>query len=635
MKDKDHDLLRRYAEENDHDAFRALVQLYGPMIHGAALRKVGATDSANDISQEVFITLAKKAAYIGPKVSLAGWLFRVTRTHAIDYLRETSRRKKRETRYSMELTLSAEETFECWEKLSPLIDDILQEIPEKDRDLVLMRYFSNRSNRFVAQSLNISEDAARKRISRAMDLLRIRLSKRGLTMTSATLLATIPAHAAPPLSTSLLNSLSTAAGSSLTSLSLLQGIIIMSTKTKIIAGIVTAAIFTVIVHTSTSNGLPEEAELTTEVVVSVRSPHQADKLNSQSNERSSEADLVPADFIAGINAGEIDFYDLIRASRKHFEKMETKDLIDLHSQSASVENLRFQTQLQAQLMRELAKRLSFDQVFAMVSPQPGAQRNMEIRSIFGGAGMDLKSFSERLALLSGVEAAIASSSYFKDMTKNGLPDLGDLDGIGQMNRYTEQALLTHLRGVRERQLSAEIAGKGGPVGDVAEFTDNLYKGGLISKEALLDSYRSGAGEYFTEDNLKHLLSSDDLSSAKNFSKTIEYHAKILMETNPPEKMGAIIALATSEEAAPNNLVGSAFTSWIQYNASSAVSWYEKERGKMPPQASDKIAAALSSYALKTAEFDTAKEWIENIVDPEAKASAENHLNKLLISRESE
>lgn len=181
----------------------------GPVKHEVTGRQLNHVP----FTQEVFIILAKKSSRIRSGVSLAGWLYQVTRTTAIDHIRSNSKRQQRETQYSMDPSLSSEDSTMCWEELSPVIDDTLQELSESDRNLVLMRYFCNRSNRSSASSLSISEDAARKRTARAIAALRTRLTSRGLTFSAATLLATIPAHAAPPLASSLFHSFSSATAS--------------------------------------------------------------------------------------------------------------------------------------------------------------------------------------------------------------------------------------------------------------------------------------------------------------------------------------------------------------------------------------------------------------------------------------
>src|SRR4051795_5774048 len=89
----DLELLREYSQRGSEDAFRALVERHAGMVHGAALRMVRDAALAQDITQAVFILLARKAGEFKNGTVVAGWLYRTTRFSALQTLRSERRRQ--------------------------------------------------------------------------------------------------------------------------------------------------------------------------------------------------------------------------------------------------------------------------------------------------------------------------------------------------------------------------------------------------------------------------------------------------------------------------------------------------------------------------------------------------------------
>ena len=211
MGDDDQPLLARYAASGDESAFRELVERHLPVVLGAARRRIGCHHLACDVAQEVFAILARKAGLISSRTPLAGWLHTTTRTAAIDLLRSQARRQKREQTYAMDPGLTPDESAVDWAGLSPVLEDTLDQLPDRDRDALLLRYFHRLPLGAVAKTLGTTEEAARKRVSRALDALRSSLAKRGITTTSAVLAQMLPAHASVPAPAGLAASISSAA----------------------------------------------------------------------------------------------------------------------------------------------------------------------------------------------------------------------------------------------------------------------------------------------------------------------------------------------------------------------------------------------------------------------------------------
>jgi len=186
----DAEILQRYVRERDDHAFAELVQRHLGVVYGAALRRTGGrAHLAEEIAQQVFIDLARKAAALCHHPSLIGWLHRSTRYAAIDAARAERREKKlAESLATMPDTNPPDEQVE-WALLRPALDDALDRLKDADREAMLLRYFEGLSFVELGARLNVSENAARMRIERALDQLSGHLGRRGVTSTSAALAA--------------------------------------------------------------------------------------------------------------------------------------------------------------------------------------------------------------------------------------------------------------------------------------------------------------------------------------------------------------------------------------------------------------------------------------------------------------
>lgn len=196
----DIDLLRQFASDRSEEAFSELVSRHIDLVYSAALRRVRDADLAKDVSQTVFLLLAKKARSLSQTTILASWLYRAAGYVAADVLKSENRRRHRETA-AMEPLYDSSANAAPWREIEPFLDRAMEDLGEKDRALVLLRYFENKSLKEVGAAFDISEDAAQKRVTRAVEKLRENLVRRGATVSSGTLAAIIAAfacHAAPP-----------------------------------------------------------------------------------------------------------------------------------------------------------------------------------------------------------------------------------------------------------------------------------------------------------------------------------------------------------------------------------------------------------------------------------------------------
>jgi RNA polymerase sigma factor (sigma-70 family) len=198
----DLDLLRDYVDNRAESAFAELVNRHANWVHAIARRKVRDDQLALDVSQAVFIVLSRKAPQLLAKrwnMRLTGWLYHVVRLTAANALRELSRRRRYEQEAAAQRATEtqADDSID-WESLLPMVDASLADLGASDREAVLLRFYRQQSFTDVAQALGISEDAARKRVARALDRLRGLLRRRGQTsLASAALAAGLLAGAAP------------------------------------------------------------------------------------------------------------------------------------------------------------------------------------------------------------------------------------------------------------------------------------------------------------------------------------------------------------------------------------------------------------------------------------------------------
>jgi len=193
VNDTDLQLLARYARQHAEDAFTEIVRRYLSLVFSAALRQVRSPQLAEEVAQSVFIDLARQANRLAPDTILSAWLYQVTRRTAVDVVRRESRRQHREQVAS---ELSAMNTSATdWTQIEPFLDEAMHVLDDIDRTAVLLRYFENKSFAEVGHTLGASEDAARKRVSRAVDQLREFFAKRGVTVAASGLAAVISTNA--------------------------------------------------------------------------------------------------------------------------------------------------------------------------------------------------------------------------------------------------------------------------------------------------------------------------------------------------------------------------------------------------------------------------------------------------------
>jgi RNA polymerase sigma factor (sigma-70 family) len=205
----DLELLQNYADRNSEEAFAELVRRHLDLVYSAALRQVRSPQLAEEVAQSAFTDLARNAGKLKPDTILTAWLYQVARRTAIDVVRHESRRQLCE-QIAVEMTNMNSNSSE-WTQIEPLLDEAMDVLDEKDRAAILLRYFENKNLREVGESLGTSDDAAQKRVSRAVERLREFFTKRGGTVGASGLAVVISANAVQAAPVELAVTISTAA----------------------------------------------------------------------------------------------------------------------------------------------------------------------------------------------------------------------------------------------------------------------------------------------------------------------------------------------------------------------------------------------------------------------------------------
>jgi len=235
----DPELLAAYARTNSEEAFAELVRRHVNLVYSAALRQVNGDEHlARDVAQCVFTDLAGKAGSLARRESLTGWLYTSAHFAAGKIIRAETRRRDREEKFMREPTnepAGDRASGDAWETLRPMLDQVMHELKQADREAILLRYFENRPFAEVGTRLGLNENAARMRVERALERLRTAFARRGLATTAS--LATVlganavqlaPAGLAPALTAGAIT------GAGTTTLTLFK--IMTATKLKLALG---------------------------------------------------------------------------------------------------------------------------------------------------------------------------------------------------------------------------------------------------------------------------------------------------------------------------------------------------------------------------------------------------------------
>ena len=188
-------LLADYAANGSEEAFRELVARYIDLVYSTAVRLVnGDTHRAEDVAQTVFADLARLAGTLSDDIMLGGWLHRRTWHVATTLMRNERRRLNRE-RQAAEMNPPPDYAETSFERIAPLLDEAINQLGARDRAAIVLRFFEHRDLHAIGMALGSNEDAAQKRVSRAVEKLRCHFARRGMVASATVIASVIAAHA--------------------------------------------------------------------------------------------------------------------------------------------------------------------------------------------------------------------------------------------------------------------------------------------------------------------------------------------------------------------------------------------------------------------------------------------------------
>ena len=187
-------LVREFADGKSDEVFAKIVARHINLVYSAALRQSGNAQQAEEVTQAVFLILARKAASLHPDTILSGWLYQTAQFTAANARRAALRHQQREQEAQMEF-MQNHQTDDSWQRLAPVLEEAMSSLGQKERDAIVLRYFENRTVGEVPAALRVGEAAAQKRVNRGTEKLRKFLARRGIPISAAVLGAVIGANA--------------------------------------------------------------------------------------------------------------------------------------------------------------------------------------------------------------------------------------------------------------------------------------------------------------------------------------------------------------------------------------------------------------------------------------------------------
>lgn len=263
----DSQLLRDYAGQKSETAFAELLQRHIDFVYSAARRMVRDPHLAEDVTQGVFIALARNSTQLRNRSVLSGWLHRTAQNIAAHTVRTLERQRAREQEAAAMNDLLSTDPDATWAQVSPHLDAALGELSDSDREALLLRYFERKSARQMGHVLGISDEAAQRRVSRAVERLRELFAKRGVTIGVGGLATLMSANAVQAAPVGLAATISTTAtalhGSTLgatTAANIPKAITMTLTKKTIIAAavLIVCGAATVVVNNPTQAPIPSD-----------------------------------------------------------------------------------------------------------------------------------------------------------------------------------------------------------------------------------------------------------------------------------------------------------------------------------------------------------------------------------------
>lgn len=356
------DLLAEFRATRAETAFSELVRRYTNLVYSIARRRVADMTLAQEVSQIVFIRLAKAPPKVASEGQLLGWLHRTTVHASIDLWRSETRRRARE-QHAVAMQNDPTEDV-AWNEMSPLLDEALDGIDDSERQVILLRFFEQKTMADLGRILDVSEDAAKMRVNRAINRLRTRLSSLGATC-SATLIGTLlyerSVEAAPGGLATTLAAIRIAAPAGLAGglINLMSGPPAAKLVSTLAAAIVLAGTALFLVHATRRNESPGGLAARTGLGQKGLSNASLTEANSVTNGTANSADPDPLKLLD----------DVVRARRRIASGIVDFEVFTFGTAARRDDTNRFQLQIQFEDGHLWAE--SIGREYAYVTPTPG------------------------------------------------------------------------------------------------------------------------------------------------------------------------------------------------------------------------------------------------------------------------
>ena len=443
-------LLAEYAADGSEVAFRELVARYLNLVYSTALRLVGGNAQlAEDVSQSVFLSLARKGRTLSSKVMLGGWLHQHTYHVATRAVRSEQRRQIRE-REAVEMNTLQDDSGAHWRQLAPILDEAITQLGSEDRTAIVLRYFEQQDFRAVGEALGSTQDAARVRVNRALEKLQALLKQRGVALsvgTLGTLLAAgtvtaAPAGLAMAVSSAALAGATAGTGTTLTFLKLMA-----TTKLKLglTALVVAGAATTVVIQHHSQVGVRDENQSLRRQIVQLQVDNEdlSNRVTRTKFPRAPHLPAPPMPAVASVDAVPAEpiqtrnLYALLtnRTSQVKLTAVQAEAYLKEHRRSAASLLAAFRTSEDPALLQEAMEKYPND---PQVSFEAALRRD--------AAPAERRQWLDALKK-SAPENALANYLSAADHFKAGQPDLAVQDliaaaGKAQLQEYNLDRIQT-------------------------------------------------------------------------------------------------------------------------------------------------------------------------------------------------
>jgi len=413
----DYELLQAYVAKGSQAAFSELVNRHLPLVWSAARRQMRDEHLTQDVAQQVFTLLAQKAVALGPHTIVPGWLYRTTSHVAARTQRGETRRREREQLAT--IAMNEPPNNPAWTEVEPLLDEAMASLNDTDRDAVILRYFKNQSLREVGAALGSSEDAAQKRLARAVEKLHTFFTHRGKTVTTGAFIAAlaggaiqpVPAGMAAIISTTALSGVVLTAATSTATLATVQLMSIAALKPILVTGAALVMSAVIVVQHNRSAQLRAENEALQAQVQNAQTAPAAPTEPPRPAPASPEDDLRQSELLR--LRGEVARWRAVEAELARWKELDQQREAEAQKQAAANAEAKWQFDVQ---------RISAVDAFKHIGLQlrilSNSQRAAEALQADGTLKPDLIARTHPNFDLSNVEMLVTDPEQLKELTDN-------------------------------------------------------------------------------------------------------------------------------------------------------------------------------------------------------------------------